>query len=66
MQGHSLLVLLDPDPVPIEDGAAEEDLPGQLGVAGVRDVVLPDVAVDPVGEVEVLVCLLYTSPSPRD
>ena len=50
-----LAVLEDLDGLPLADGPAEEELPHQLGVPRVGDVVLPDVAVDPVAEVEVLI-----------
>ena len=50
-----LAILEDLDGLPLADGPAEEELPHHLGVPRVGDVVLPDVAVDPVAEVEVLV-----------
>ena len=50
-----LLVLGDGDGAPGLDGAPEEDLASHLGVPGVGDVVLPDISVQPVGEVEILV-----------
>ena len=50
-----LLILGDLDRPTFVAGSAQEDLSDHLGVLGVRDIVLPHVPMDPVGEVEVLV-----------
>ncbi len=50
-----LLVLQDLDAELLGDAAAKPKLAGQLGVLGVGHIVLPEVTVQPIGQVQVLV-----------
>merc|ERR1719228_2036656 len=52
---RDLLVLCYFDWPALLDGTSKEDLSRELGMPGVSDVILPDITVEPVREVEILV-----------